>query len=253
MAPGRHAVVVIATLAIAVAIAAAWLAPAALLDPHLARATGGALRLADAEGTVRQGRGTVIAGTSRIPITWQVGWRHLLRGAVQVQVKSGTGAATPRATITVSADTLDLHDVDVTLPADVIAATLDRTDIGFVDGAINLTADDIELTPESSRGEARLVWRTARIGMAGGVPPMDLGEVRTVLTANGNLISGPLGNEGGDIALRGDWTVQGRKSTRLALHVTPRRSGPSDLERMLSTIGTADGSGWRIEWRGTLQ
>jgi len=253
MSPGRRALVLLAIVALAVAIAAAWLAPAALLDARIARATDGVLRLADAGGTLRHGHGNMIAGATRIPIAWDVEFRPLLRGVLRVRLVSGTGAATPRATIAVGTNTFTFHDVDVTLPAEAFAATLARTAVGSVAGEIQLKAEDIEWAPDSSRGEARIIWRAARIAFAGSTEPLDLGDVQTEATANGSVLSGPLRNEGGDLALRGEWTMRVHDSLQLALHVTPRRPGPSDLERTLSAIGTADASGWRIDWRGPMQ
>ena len=253
MTRGRRAVVHFVGVAITVAIAAAWLAPAALLDLHVAHATGGILRLADADGTVRHGHGNAVAGATRIPIAWHVEFWPLLRGVVRIQLASGSGAGTPRATIAIGTDTLAFHDVDATLPAAVFAAAFSPIAAGSVAGEINLRANDIEWTPGSSRGTAHLVWNAARIAFAGGTVPLDLGEVRTMVTADGNVLSGPIGNEGGDVALRGEWTIGAQDSVRIALHVTPRRPGSSDLERALATIGTADGNGWRIEWRGPLQ
>lgn len=253
MAPGRRAVVLVAAMAIAVTIAALWLAPAALLDPRLARATGGILHLANADGTVRQGRGDLVAGTTRIPIAWRVEFWPLLQGVVRTRLMSATGAGTPRAAMAVGLDTLAFHDVDVTFPAAVVAAVLRQGDGVFVAGEINITAADIELTEGSSRGEARLAWHAARITFPGSAVPVDLGDVRTVVTAGGSAFSGPLGNDGGDLALRGEWAMHAHDSARVSLHVAPRRPGMSDLERTLSAIGTADGDGWRIEWHASLR
>jgi len=253
MASGRRAAVIFAMLALAVAIAVASLAPAALLDPRIAVATGHMVRLAEADGTVWNGRGSLVAGTTRIPIAWRVECWPLLRGVLRVQLVSGTGAPTPRATIAVGTDTLALLDVDVTLPAAVFDGTLSPFAVVSVAGEISVKADDIEWKPDSSRGEARVIWHAARIAFAGSAAPLDLGDVRTEATANGSVLSGPLRNEGGDLALRGEWTMRAHDSVQLALHVTPRHSGPSDLARMLSAIGTADGNGWRIDWRGPLR
>ncbi len=253
MAPGRRAVVLVAMVAIAVAIAAAWLAPAALLDPRIARATGGMLRLADADGTIRQGRGNVLAGATRIPVAWRVELWPLLRGVARVQLRSGTGGATPRATIAIGADSLAFHDLDVTFPAAVIGALFGPTAAGFVTGEFRISAEDIALTPGSSQGEARLAWSAARIAFAGSPLPLDLGNAHAVLKADGDVLSGPIANEGGDVALRGDWTMRREDSVRLTLHVTPRRPDLPDLERTLAAIGTADGNGWRIEWRVPLR
>jgi hypothetical protein len=122
-----------------------------------------------------------------------------------------------------------------------------------VAGDITLTAGAIEWAPDSSRGEAHVVWRAARIAFAGNAVPLDLGDVRARVTADGSVLSGPVGNEGGDLALRGEWAMRARDSLRLGLHVAPRRPGLPDLERALSMIGTPEGNGWRIEWQGTLR
>jgi len=38
-----------------------------------------------------------------------------------------------------------------------------------------------------------------------------------------------------------------------ALLLTPARAGETELKRMLSAIGTAEGAGWRVEWRAPLR
>jgi len=253
MAPGRRALVLLAMVAIAVAIEGAWLAPAALIGPHVARMTGGVLRLADAEGTVRRGQGSMVAGAARIPIAWHVEIWPLLRGVVRLQVTSGTGAETPRATIAASAETVAFHDVDVTIPAAAFAAALGQAVVGSVAGEVNLTAAGVELTPGSSRGEARLDWHAAHITFVGNALPLDLGVVRATLTAGGDALSGSIDNAGGDLALRGEWAMRPEDGLRLALLLTPRRAGQVELAGALSAIGTADGAGWRVDWRVPLR
>ena len=249
----RRAAVLFAMLAFAVAIAAAWLAPAALLDTRIAGATGGTVRLAETAGTVWNGRGSLVAMATRVPIAWRIDCWPLLRGVLRVRLMPGTGATTPRATIEADFDTLAFHDVDVTLPVQVFGATLAPYGVESVAGEIRLVADAIEWTPGAGRGEARVLWHAARVAFAGSATPLDLGDVRTLLTANGNALSGPVTNEGGDLALRGEWALRAHDSVQLALHVAPRRPGLADLERTLSAIGTADGNGWRIAWHGPLR
>ncbi len=253
MVRGRRAVVLFAMLALAVAIAAAWLAPAALIETRIADATGGTVRLAAIAGTVWNGRGSLVATATRIPVAWRVECWPLLRGVLRVRLTSGTGAATPRATIEAGADALAFHDVDVTLPAQIFSATLSRFGVESAAGEISLKADAIVWTPEAGRGEARVLWRAARVAFTGGAAPLDLGDVRALVTANGNSLSGPVTNDGGDLALRGEWAIRAHDSVQLVLHVAPRRPGLADVERTLSAIGTADGNGWRIAWRGPLR
>ena len=104
-----------------------------------------------------------------------------------------------------------------------------------------------------NRGEARLAWRAARIA---GIWPryaLDLGEVRTTVIASGPAMSGPVTNDGGSVALRGEWALQEKDGLSLALRVAPRRADQVDLTRWLSAIGTPDGDGWRINWRVPLR
>jgi len=252
MPPRRRAVALVAAVALAVLVAAAWLAPAALLDSRVARATGDVVRLAAAEGTVWRGRGTIVAATARIPIAWDVDILPLLRGIVRVQVRSGHGAPTPRATIALHGNAIALHDVDVTLPAAAVAAVLGYA-AASVTGEVGASADDVELAPGSYRGEARLFWRGARIVGLGDAGPLDLGEVRSMAKAAGDAISGPLANERGNLALHGQWTMTARDGLALALLLTPAPVDQPELKRMLSAIGTAEGAGWRVDWRVPLR
>ena len=65
-------------------------------------------------------------------------------------------------------------------------------------------ADDFDLAPGSYRGEARLVWRGARIvGIGDAGVRWIWAKCGRRLKADGDAISGPLANEGGDLALRG--------------------------------------------------
>jgi len=253
MAPGRRALVLLAMVAIAVAIEAAWLAPATLVGAHVARATGGVLRLSDGEGTVWRGSGNVVAGTARIPVAWHLETWPLLRGVVRLRVTSGTGAPTPRATIAASADTVSLDDVAVTFPAEVFTAALSQAAVVAVAGEVSLNATTVEWTPASSRGEARFGWHSARITFVGSALPLDLGEVRATLTADGRAFSGPVANDGGDLALRGEWAMGPNEDLRLALLLTPRHAGQPEIARALSALGTADGTGWRVDWHVPLR
>ena len=83
--------------------------------------------------------------------------------------------------------------------------------------------------------------------------PLDLGEIRSTAKADRDAISGPLANEGGDLALRGQWTLNTQDGLALALLLTPGRADQAALKQVLSTIGTAEAGGWRIDWRAPLR
>ena len=153
MASGRRAVVIFAMLALAVVVAVAWLAPAALLDRHIAAASGGAVRLAEPDGTVWNGRGSLVGKATRIPIAWRVDGWPLLRGVVRVRWRRAPAPLTPRATFAAGADTLAFQDVDVTLPAAVFGAALSPFCVDSLAGEISLVAEDIEWKPNAGRAK----------------------------------------------------------------------------------------------------
>src|SRR6185295_15861502 len=112
---GRRPLVLLATVAIAAAIEAAWLAPAALMDSRIARATRGALRLGDAEGTLWRGRGVIAAANARIPIAWDMELRPLVQGEMRIHVRSGIGADSPRGIFVLRANRIMVQDADITM------------------------------------------------------------------------------------------------------------------------------------------
>jgi len=253
MEPGRHPLALLALIAMAVAVGLVCLAPASLLDGRLARATGGTLRLASTQGTLWHGRGVVTEATARLPLEWNIDPWPLLRGTLHMRVRSDTGAESPRGTLDLRTREITLQDADVTVPAAVIGNMLGGITAGSIDGEVTASASKLRLAAGANSGEARLAWRNARIRGLGSATPLDLGDVRTTLIANGAAMSGPLTNDGGSLALRGDWTLEENDALTLALHVTPRKAGDTELVRWLSAVGTPDGDGWRINWRVPLR
>jgi hypothetical protein len=253
MEPGRHPLALLVLMGIAVAIGLVCLAPASLLDSRLARATRGMLQLASAQGTLWRGRGVVTDANMRLPLEWNVDVWPLLRGTVHLRVRSDTGADSPRGTLDVRTGDITLEDADVTVPAATIGKMLGNMTADSIDGEVTASTSKLRLAAGSNSGEARLAWRNARIRIIGGAAPLDLGDVRTTLVASGATMSGPLANDGGSLALRGDWSLKENDALMLALHVTPRKPGDADLIRGLSALGKPEGDGWRINWRLPLR
>ena len=255
MSPLRRTVLVLAAVAVMVAIEAVWLAPASLVDSRLARMTDGAVRLADADGTLWRARGIIIAGAARIPIAWRIEPWPILLGELRLHLTPGSGKTdgSPRADITFKRTGVSLRDVDLTFPASLIATATGRAAAEVVGGEVNVNATAIDWAPSGSRGEARASWHAARLIFVAGAAPLDLGDVRMTLTAEGDRLAGPVANDGGDLDIRGDITVREQDSIRLALLLAPRRSDNVQLARALALIGAADGGGWRVDWRLPLR
>ncbi len=69
------------------------------------------------------------------------------------------------------------------------------------------------------------------------------------LGGDGDRLSGPLSNVGGDLALRGDIALRAGSGIALSLVLTPRRADNRELAQALAMIGTPSGDGWRVDWR----
>ena len=251
----RRTVLVLAAVAVVVVIDAAWLAPASLLDSRLARITNGMVRIADAGGTIWHARGVVVAGTARIPIAWRIEPWPLLFGEARLHATPGSGAVagSPRADVTIGRNSISLRDLDLTIPASVIATATGRIAAEVVAGAVNVKSASLDWKPPASRGEAQIFWRGAGLAFISGTVPLNLGDLQMNLTADGNQLSGPVSNDGGDLDIRGNATIREVDGVRLLLTLAPRRSDNTQLTLALAAIGAADGTGWRVDWRLPLQ
>ena len=100
----RTLIIFVAVAAFAIVVVAT--APASLASLAVDRASHGVLKLADAEGTLWHGHGTLAAPRSlRLPIAWSIDAWPLARGEWHIHVLSTTaGGAMPRAEITALRD-----------------------------------------------------------------------------------------------------------------------------------------------------
>jgi hypothetical protein len=248
-----RAVLLVAMVGLAAVVEAAWLAPAALVDARLAQVTANTVRLLDVQGTIWRGRGTLAAAASRVPIAWDLAFWPLLQGVARVRLTPRDGAPTPRGTLAIRSEGVAFSDVDVTIPAPMLAALAGQAATARIAGEIRAQAEALDLTSRSSHGNATLVWRAARVTGLPGLPSLDLGNLQSLVTARGDRVAGPVTNEGGDVAVRGEWSIRAGEGLVLALRVTPRRSGDTELARALAAVATPDGGDFRVEWRMPLQ
>ena len=249
------ALVIFLAVAVATAVAAAALAPAALMDARLAELTGGAVRLSAAEGTLWHAQGELVAGPTRLPIAWRMEPWPLLRGEMRLHVAPAAEASGrgPRADVAVSQGRVTLRDVDVTIPASALAGAAQPAAARSVGGDVAIATADLEWAPPANRGAARLQWRAARLALAEGARPLELGDIAAELAANGDRLSGPVSNEGGELAVRGTLAVRANDAASLSLVLSPRRPVDPATARALAALGTADNGGWRLEWRVSLR
>lgn len=242
----------VAALAFLLAAVAAFM-PAALVDRRLDAATAGRIRLADAAGTVWEGRGAVTdaAGTWRAPLAWSISKADVLRNVHAVSLRPIDGAATPHGTVEVIDDGARVHDLAVEAPAQALAALLPVRALPVLGGTIAVSAADFAWTAKEKSGRIDAQWRGARL--VSGDAQADLGTVTLSATPQGAALSGRIANTGGDVRLDGTVAVADG-SVSVDGTIAPAAGAPPHIVRALAALGTPDAGGAvRIAWRASLR
>ena len=233
--------------------AVAALAPATLVDRRLAAATAGRLRIADAAGTVWNGRGLLTDATNtwRVPLAWTVSTGALIRGALQVAVTPAGGGETPHGTIDLTSDTASLREFVFDVPAATLAGALPPRSAVTLGGSVSLESPSFDWNGQNGAGTLNARWRGARLVAAGAVA--DLGTVDVTLAPQDQRVVGHIGNTGGDVRIDGTIAIAGGTAS-IDAAVTPAASAPAHIASALAALGTPDGGGTvRIAWRGSLR
>jgi hypothetical protein len=234
--------IAIGLLLVIVAIVA--LAPASVVDAALDARTQGAWRMADARGLWWCGRGVLSSkdGRARMPLAWRVGLPPVARGILSVELDSDRGAA--GGTIDVRPGTLSLHDVQLRVPAALVAALVPRGAALTVGGTLDLRAGAFQWSPSGSTsggsGALDAQWQRARLVAAG--TTVDLGTVALALAPRQGRLEGTVHSSGGELAV--DGTIAGSAvSIDAAIALRPLPSTPEGLRRSLPMLGTEDATG----------
>jgi hypothetical protein len=242
-----RALVVVAAIAVLVAAAVA-IAPASLVNPSIERASGGNVSLAEADGTVWNGRGILaVANAARIPVAWRLEAWPLLLGEARVALVAPTPAGgAPRAELLARSGAIGVRALDATLPAELVAAVAVRAGVKLT-GALHVMTPALEWTRRAFNGGARVEWADAQFAISNDAA-IRLGKVTADLAAAGDRLSGPVTNEGGDFDVRGTVTLLASGIPETALTMTPR-VGNSGQTRSLTVTARPDQNGWNVNYQ----
>jgi hypothetical protein len=251
----QRPLLILAVLAATVVLFAVRLMPATLADARVAAMTKGGMHLIDAEGTLWDARGILTAGATRMPIAWRIDPWPLLRRELHLHLVRGEGSpiTSPKGHIAIGRNSVEFRDVEATIPAGLFGAAAGSGTAPPVGGDVEINAALVEWAPPANRGDARVRWRGAWLTAPGSEEPVALGDITASLTADGDRLSGPVSNLGGDLAVRGNVTLSAGNGIRLSLVLTPSRADDRELAHALSILGAPDGDGWRVEWRLPLR
>ena len=218
-------------------------APAALLDRPVAAATGGALRIAQARGTVWRGTAFVAdsTGAGRLPFAWRLSPLALLRGDIELALE-------PQGRVNVNAHDVALTDVHLDVPASMLGAWLPRGVAAAVGGTLRVDAAALRFDGQGGDGALDVRWERARIALNSALA--DLGTATLHATPRGADITGTVTNAGGNLRVSGDFIVT-NDSAGVSGTIAPVGDPAPEIARMLAALGTPDASGAvRFAWRG---
>lgn len=201
----RHRVVICSVLLAAYGLFLITLAPASLIDAGLRRASHGTLRLAQAQGTLWSGGGRLevrdASGQRGVgqDLSWALQPRALLRG--QLDYRVGIGHAGGRFPVRISAQGVELSDVDFTLPAAALGVAVPRMAPLGLQGEILVHVARFARTGALVSADAVVTWQDASSALTP-VAPLGTYELRVdgtagVLTTSLRTRSGPLQLAGG--------------------------------------------------------
>ena len=167
-------------------LAAAVLWPATALAPWVERVSNGHWRLANAEGSLWNGNGILLAHSADSTawhiaqnIRWQLRWGELWRGRLAVESTYDQG----NSLIALTPDSLAIEQIDVTLPAPMLLVLLPGAlgRYGWA-GVIHARGSAFRCAWQnySCVGEIELLWSDAAVAE---VPGSKLGDYRFRLVA----------------------------------------------------------------------
>lgn len=228
-------------------------APASLVDGRLAAQTSGKLRLAEASGTIWQGRGLIgdAAGTWRVPVAWRIDPWDLLRGVREVTLLPPPGATTPRGVVALRDQGVTVRDLAVELPAAALATAFASRAVPTFGGTLAVTAPAFTADAAAPAGSLDVRWTGARMSALGAVA--NLGTVRLALAPRGAGLGGRLSNDGGDVRIDGTVTYAA-PALGVEATLTPGPDTPPTIARLIAMAGAPDSAGRvRIAWRGNVR
>ena len=234
------AFVIAIAAAVIIAGALAAFAPASLVDARVASATGGTLRVAEANGTLWRGSGLLGAsdGRWRIPVAWTLDVAPLLRGVASIAL-GNDDATDVRGAATASRNRIVVDALDATVPGAILGA-LDPAAGLATGGEVKIRATSLTLDPSAGSGTLSADWSNARAQFGGLL--IDLGTLTLRLAAQGGGVSGPLTSQGGDVAVDGTVTLRDQRLDA-QVRLTPGPAASPELRKSLASLGAADERG----------
>ncbi|HET7766632.1 MAG TPA: type II secretion system protein N [Burkholderiales bacterium] len=228
--------------------------PAAWFGVALERASGGAVALGDARGTVWKGRGSLAvrsAGSFRAvaDVEWRCNPLSVFTGRLAVTLSGAAPGVTLKANLGLGLRSVRLEKVDASVPAALVEPAFPAAALVKPDGRVRVSADSFEIGPASVRGAATVEWVDA--GMSG---IARIGDYRLQITGSGDSAALRLATLRGDLRLNGngEWRAARPRQVQMrgVAEMTPERK---ELEPLLVLLaGPGAGNSRPFGWEMTI-
>ncbi len=182
-------------------------APATLAGARLQEASGGRLRLAEAQGTLWSGAGQleVRDASGRSGMATRLAWRlrpdALRRAQLGYEVELGPDIQ-PFLT-TIGWSRIEIANADISVPAAALSLGVPRLAPLGLTGEVQIQVANLSVARESMQGAATLRWRGAGSTLT---PISPLGEYEMRLTAAGRAVHATLSTLEGPLQVEGNGT-----------------------------------------------
>ena len=228
----------------AYALALIATAPATLIDASLDQASTGALRLAEASGTLWSGSGQIEMrdASRRTGIAKNIVWRlrpaYLLRGELRYEVALDN--APKRFPLTVSLSRIEVADADINLPAAALGLGVPKLAALGLTGDMLLHIARLAFARGSVRGNATLQWHGAGSAFTKVSP---LGDYELRLEGDGATVQASLRTLQGPLQLdgHGSWASGRNPVFQGSARVPPQQM--QQLAPLLRMIAIERGEG----------
>lgn len=220
-------------------------APATLIDGRLMRASTGAMRLAEAEGTLWSGTGLLeMLDASRSSgiakrIAWHIRPAYLLRGKLRYEIT--LDGASQHFPVTISRSRIELTEADIRLPAAALGLGEPQLAPLGLTGDVLLHIARLSLGQGLVQGNATLQWHGAGSAFTQVSP---LGDYELRFEGDGAAIKAALRTLRGPLQLdgNGSWSSDSNPAFSATARFPPQyRTQLAPLFRMIS-VERGDGS-----------
>lgn len=190
-----------------------------------------------------------VAGMAINRVRWQVRFGTLLVGRLGVDIDAATEGGFLRGRIHLSPMRLGAEKISGRLPAKRLEPIIARYSPmpTQVDGQLALAVENLAINHDGTiqRLDGRLAWQQGRVEVDNTL--FELGGLMSDLQANDGIIHGKLSDDGGPLALDGQWELRPNGHYRLDAQPRARDQASNALRNALAPLGS------RLQLEGRLK